>query len=122
MGDGQHAWAAAEWVMMLRNMFVREEGDALILGSGIPAHWHYEKETIAYGPTLTPWGALRIEIAFSHEDARLTWHATWHRKPPIASISIPCFRAKDVDISASTGQVTLLAQHACGVPEAANVP
>src|SRR6185436_20954594 len=36
MGDGQHVWAAAEWVLMLRNLFVREEGDRLILGSGLP--------------------------------------------------------------------------------------
>ena len=35
MGDGQHGWAAAEWVMMMRNCFVREEGDRLIIGSGI---------------------------------------------------------------------------------------
>ena len=25
MGDGQHVWAAAEWMMMMRNCFVREE-------------------------------------------------------------------------------------------------
>ncbi|MBP2687710.1 MAG: hypothetical protein H6Q81_2615, partial [Deltaproteobacteria bacterium] len=29
MGDGHHAWASAEWVLMIRNMFVREEGDRL---------------------------------------------------------------------------------------------
>ncbi|MFP5344729.1 MAG: hypothetical protein ACLGGU_03675, partial [Gammaproteobacteria bacterium] len=31
MGDGQHVWAAAEWVLMIRNCFVREEEDRLIL-------------------------------------------------------------------------------------------
>ena len=36
MGDGQHAWAAAEWIIMLRNIFVREENDVLILCAGIP--------------------------------------------------------------------------------------
>ncbi len=25
MGDGQHIWAAAEWLMLMRNLFVREE-------------------------------------------------------------------------------------------------
>jgi len=29
MGDGQHVWAAAEWVLMMRNCFVREEGARL---------------------------------------------------------------------------------------------
>ncbi|MDX1698026.1 MAG: hypothetical protein R3308_07040, partial [Thiohalobacterales bacterium] len=32
MGDGQHVWAAAEWLLMLRNCFVREEGERLIIG------------------------------------------------------------------------------------------
>lgn len=27
MGDGQHGWAAAEWVQLVRNLFVREEGE-----------------------------------------------------------------------------------------------
>ena len=35
MGDGQHAWASAEWVLMIRNLFVREEGERLVLASGI---------------------------------------------------------------------------------------
>ena len=35
MGDGQHGWAAAEWVMMLRNLFVREEGRDLLIGTGL---------------------------------------------------------------------------------------
>jgi len=29
MGDGQHVWAAAEWLMIVRHCFVREEGDHL---------------------------------------------------------------------------------------------
>ncbi|MFT5313422.1 MAG: hypothetical protein ACI8Z9_001915, partial [Paraglaciecola sp.] len=31
MGDGQHVWAAAEWILMLRFCFVREEEDCLVL-------------------------------------------------------------------------------------------
>ena len=33
MGDGHHVWAAAEWVLMLRYCFLREEGDTLVLAS-----------------------------------------------------------------------------------------
>jgi hypothetical protein len=39
MGDGHHVWAAAEWVFMVRNCFVREEGDRLILCAGIGERW-----------------------------------------------------------------------------------
>lgn len=30
MGDGQHVWAAAEWVLMIRNCFIREEKEPII--------------------------------------------------------------------------------------------
>ena len=41
MGDGQHAWAAAEWIMMMRNCFLREDAGAgrLVLGAGILPQW-----------------------------------------------------------------------------------
>ena len=61
MGDGQHVWAAAEWLMAMRNAFVREEGDSLIIGSGIPGHWHYADEVLSYGPTWTPVGQTELE-------------------------------------------------------------
>src|SRR5690606_6150598 len=41
MGDGQHAWAAAEWIMMIRNSFVFEEEfeDKLVVGAGLSPEW-----------------------------------------------------------------------------------
>ena len=62
MGDGQHVWAAAEWVMVMRNMFVREEADRLLVGSGIPAHWLTEGKKMSFGPTLTKWGKVSVAI------------------------------------------------------------
>ncbi|MFP3874680.1 MAG: hypothetical protein ACLFV1_09525, partial [Thiohalophilus sp.] len=50
MGDGHHVWASAEWVMMIRNCFVREEADRLILCAGIPARWLDQAEPIRFGP------------------------------------------------------------------------
>ena len=48
MGDGQHVWAAAEWVLMIRNCFVREEDEGLILCSGIPQIWLDKKQPITF--------------------------------------------------------------------------
>ncbi len=62
MGDGQHVWAAAEWVLMIRNCFVREEGDGLILCSGIPQVWLDKKQTISFGPAPTSFGDIQISI------------------------------------------------------------
>jgi hypothetical protein len=113
MGDGQHAWAAAEWLMAIRNMFVREEGDTLVIGSGIPAHWNYEDRTLSYGPTWTPWGKLQLTIEATIDDARVSWQATWHRKPPVVHVSVPCYHPERVDMSASEGCVTIQSHQVC---------
>ena len=62
MGDGQHGWAAAEWVMMIRNLFVREEGHRLILCSGIDSEWLQTATPVSFGPTPTPFGKIGIKI------------------------------------------------------------
>jgi hypothetical protein len=62
MGDGQHGWAAAEWAMLVRNLFVREEGKTLILGSGILREWIETGKTLAFGPTKTPFGPVSIKL------------------------------------------------------------
>jgi len=74
MGDGQHGWAAGEWVMMIRNCFVREEseGDRLVIGSGILPEWMESGSPLAYGPTLTRWGIANVQIASGHAKVDLT--------------------------------------------------
>ncbi len=62
MWDGQHVWAAAEWLMVMRNMFVREEGDKLLIGTGIPAQWLTEGNNMSFGPARTKWGIVSIAI------------------------------------------------------------
>lgn len=38
-GNMPHNWTSAELVNLIRDIFVREEGDTLILGSGVPGQW-----------------------------------------------------------------------------------
>ncbi len=113
MGDGQHIWAAAEWLMAVRSLFVREEGDALIIGSGIPAHWHYHHERLSYGPTWTPWGKLSIAIQFSTESAEVSWEADWYEDAPKAKLAIPCFNPAELDMSEAQGTLTVESSHTC---------
>jgi hypothetical protein len=85
MGDGQHGWAAAEWVMMIRNCFVREEDDHLILGSGILDEWHNGGAEISFGPTWTRWGKIHV----SYFDSRLAIQAEWRTKVPRLIVTVP---------------------------------
>ncbi|MDX1609925.1 MAG: hypothetical protein R3225_07355 [Halofilum sp. (in: g-proteobacteria)] len=92
MGDGQHAWAAAEWVMIMRALFLREEGEALVLGSGIPGEWLQRHEPLAFGPTPTPWGPVevRIEPAAGGHQVRVV--ADWRGTAPVLEARVPGYR------------------------------
>jgi hypothetical protein len=81
MGDGQHIWAAAEWVLMMRNWFVREEGDRLILGGGVPEEW-FRRGKLRFGPTATPWGPLSVTIDADGDAFRVQWEADWRGAAP----------------------------------------
>jgi hypothetical protein len=87
MGDGQHGWAAGEWIMMIRNCFVREEHDLLIIGSGILPEWFAGDHLLCFGPTLTRWGAVTVIL----NGPDLTIEAVWRNAAPRVQIQVPGF-------------------------------
>ncbi|MBF0372807.1 MAG: hypothetical protein HQL39_05240, partial [Alphaproteobacteria bacterium] len=89
MGDGQHVWAAAEWVLMLRNAFLREEGDALLLGQGLAADWLRPGHTLSFGPAPTSFGAVSLRVEAGRDAVVLSWTARWHGAPPRIEIRLP---------------------------------
>lgn len=91
MGDGQHGWAAAEWLLMLRACFVREEDDGLVLGAGVPRDWLAAGEPLEFGPTPTPYGPLSIAIDGTARRPRLRWSGAWHGEAPRLRIELPGF-------------------------------
>jgi len=91
MGDGQHAWAAAEWLLMMRNCFVREEGDRLILASGVPAAWLEQQQSLSFGPTPTPWGPVSLTIAPEKDRISVAWQGAWRGDPPTIEVRLPGF-------------------------------
>ncbi|MCG3175212.1 MAG: hypothetical protein MOGMAGMI_00134 [Candidatus Omnitrophica bacterium] len=90
MGDGQHVWAAAEWILALRNMIVREEDGALVAGSGVPAEWldgggtepveildaPTEQGPVSLRMTPQPDGTVRVEWKAAPRDAA-AWRLRW---------------------------------------------
>lgn len=86
MGDGHHVWASAEWVMMIRNCFVREEGERLVLCSGIPPRWLEANETIRFGPTQTPFGPITVELHPGKEPV-VRWSADWRGTQPQVEVA-----------------------------------
>ncbi len=88
MGDGQHIWAAAEWVLMLRNWFVREEEDRLVLGSGLPDAWLRADSPSRFGPTATPFGPVTVEVIPGADDIQVKWKAHWRGAAPPIEVAL----------------------------------
>lgn len=110
MGDGQHGWAAGEWVMMIRNLFVREEeqlrepvdnqpGDAsderrrgrLVIGSGLYREWFQQDADLSFGPALTAWGTVSVRVVQPKSSPMVVVDAHWHSQQPRIDICIPGF-------------------------------
>lgn len=82
MGDGQHVWAAAEWVLMMRNAFLREEGERLVLAGGIAPRWLAAGEPMAFGPAPTRFGNVRVTLTPLADGAwEVAWSADWREAP-----------------------------------------
>ncbi|MDH3376226.1 MAG: hypothetical protein OEQ39_04565 [Gammaproteobacteria bacterium] len=94
MGDGHHAWASAEWIMMMRNCFVREEGTRLILASGVSPRWLAAGKPILFGPAPTIHGPVTVTIEPARDNTRsitVAWQAVWHDTSPLLEIRTPGF-------------------------------
>ncbi|MFW6179448.1 MAG: hypothetical protein ACOC43_13920 [Desulfohalobiaceae bacterium] len=89
MGDGQHGWAAAEWIMLMRNLFVREEGQQLILGQGVDPEWLKAGQDILFGPVLTPWGSLSLKIYPRAHNTELHLEKDFFAQPERILVCLP---------------------------------
>lgn len=89
MGDGQHVWAAAEWALMMRNCFAREENDRLVLCSGIPARWLKKNEKMSFGPAPTIFGPIHISVKPDGRNVVVEWTGKWFDKEPAIEVCIP---------------------------------
>ena len=100
MGDGQHSWAAAEWLVMMRNCFVREEGVGLILGAGVAPQWFAGGEPLVFGPAPTSFGTVSLRLESRDEGpgnkVLVTWQGQWHAEPPPIEVRLPGFVPRSV--------------------------
>ncbi|HXV18817.1 MAG TPA: hypothetical protein VD883_01935 [Candidatus Omnitrophota bacterium] len=89
MGDGQHGWAAAEWILAQRNAFVREEGSTLVLFSGIPPAWLENGARLTFGPAPTRFGSIDLVLEARERTIHASWNAKWHTSPPGIFLAVP---------------------------------
>lgn len=105
MGDGHHVWASAEWVVMQRNCFVREEGASLVLGAGLFPEWLVQPKPLSFGPTPTRFGKVTVRILPEDDHVTVAWQGEWRSEVPKICVCLPHFPV--VTPEAETSTVTL---------------
>ena len=89
MGDGQHGWAAAEWFLAIRALFVREDADDLILASGVFPDWLRSGGRCSFGPTKTTFGEISIELSAQEDKLIVLPSGSLHRQPARILVAPP---------------------------------
>ncbi len=102
MGDGQHGWAAAEWVLMVRSLFVREETDRLILCPGLFPDWLDSGHTLRFGPTATRFGTVTVCVETGGTHPTVTVDGAWHSRRPCLELGLPEAYTATLNIQDST--------------------
>ena len=115
MGDGQHGWAAAEWLMMVHSMFLACCGRGLHVGRGLPADWLTDGGHLAYGPARTPLGTVQVDMHVGRDRTRVTWQLSGHARPERVTVNLPGHESASAE--ASAGELTVR-RHSSGPAEA----
>jgi hypothetical protein len=86
MGDGDHGWAAAETLNLLRDFAVREDRGRLLLASGAPAFWFECPGRLKVSGAPTLYGTVSYTLDWDDQDLRLDWNI--HRAPHQESVPL----------------------------------
>jgi hypothetical protein len=73
MGDGDHGWAASEFLSLIRDFLVREEHGRLLLCSGAPADWFHPGAVIAVTGAPTLHGTVSFRVTCGPTSTEVEW-------------------------------------------------
>jgi hypothetical protein len=117
MGDGHHGWAAAEWVLLVRNMIVHELDDVLQVTRLVPAEWCHPGQRIAIRNAPTAFGTVSAAVDFGDGRERLSIDAQWRTPPREIHWHLPAAGRKIVEPREGVVLEGALARLAPGVRE-----
>ncbi len=89
MGDGHHGWAAADFVLAVRNMLLLEEEDRLVITPVLPEDWTIETSVIKVEEAPTYFGNVSFTIAFGERTGTLVLDGDWRAAPASIEWNLP---------------------------------
>ncbi|MDX9788066.1 MAG: hypothetical protein RBT11_14895 [Desulfobacterales bacterium] len=82
--------------MMIRNLFVREEADQVILGAGVFPEWLKKGESIEFGPTPVPGGALTVAFTSVPEGLAVNLKTQINPQAVNVTVAVPNFEQREL--------------------------
>jgi len=89
MGDGHHGWAAADFLLVVRNALLFEEDTHLVLTPALPDDWCAPMNVIKVENAPTYFGNVSFTIAFGEREATLGINADWRAAPEFIEWNLP---------------------------------
>jgi hypothetical protein len=75
-GDMPHAWAAASFVSLIREMLAMSVGDRLVLFAGVPPSWLQKGNTVGLREAITEYGTLTALVESDLETGSGAWQGS----------------------------------------------
>jgi hypothetical protein len=109
-GDMPHGWGAAEYILLLRDMLVRDDGVNITLLSGVPKEWLCGGKVIKVDGAPVRGGKIGFEVLGSLDKGRVELHilpSTRLFKPvevhlPVGGIKVMSDRGQAVKTTGDT--------------------
>lgn len=76
VGDMPHSWIGATYINLVRDLFVYEEDERLILGGGISARWMEGKEEIGVTGFPTRFGDMGYALSYQNDVLTIGFNVT----------------------------------------------
>lgn len=112
-GDGHDLCASAEWLLFLRGLLLREEGETLVITPLLPGAWFAPGSRISVSRAPTHFGVVDFSISCDEAGASLHLSGRW-RTPPAAIR----WHSPAGSLSLAVESSAICARADCGAPRA----
>lgn len=89
MGDGHHGWAAAELLLLVRNLLLFEEDDRIVLTPILPQEWTWKGAVVQVERAPTYFGPMDFRIEFYGGDISLEIQEKFWKAPSCFEWNFP---------------------------------
>lgn len=89
MGDGHHGWAAAEFLLLVRNLLFFEEEDRLVFTPSLPRDWTRDGAVIHVERAPSYFGEVSFRIEFRGDEVEMVLGNSFRTRPSTCEWNLP---------------------------------